>query len=157
MEEQRKPLGLPDRRANTYEALERRLDAHIHKIEARFQRWFLLGLIAFALIGLTSTAALIGFGINLHNIKENRELFVRNECETTNKRNKDTSQGLILAAQEDIEHRDTAAGKLEVQRRRDVTLALIDLLAPLQNCDYLVDVALGRATPTPVPTPRKEP
>jgi hypothetical protein len=152
MEDQRRPMGLPDRRKNTYEALEKRLDDHLEEIEDRFSRWFTRGLVAFSIMALCSAAALVGFGINLMQIKDNRTLFVRTECEATNKRNHDTSAQLIFLAEQDADKRKTQAGKDEVYRRRDVTLALIDALAPPENCEYKVKLALGEVEPTPVPT-----
>lgn len=151
-DDRRRRMALPDRRRHTYDALEKKLDHHLEIIEDRFERWFKRGLAAFVIIALCSTAALIGFGINLNQIKDNRERYTRTECENTNKRNHDTSAQLTEAAQADIDKRHTQAGKDEVTRRRDVTLALIDALAPVRNCDYEVDLAMGRVKPTPTPT-----
>jgi hypothetical protein len=156
-EERRKKMDLPDRRANTYEALSNRLDAHVKKSEDHLSRWIRRGLVAYAIIGIACAVALVGFGIALDRITDNRELFVRAECEKTNQRNTDTSNQLIGLAAEDAQNRKTAAGKIEVQRRRDVTLALIDALAPVEDCDYQVDLALGRVTPTPTPSPTSTP
>jgi hypothetical protein len=153
----RRQMGLPDRRKNTYENLEKKLDHHLELIEARFERWFRRGLIAFAVTALCSGAALVGFWINLGEIKETRETYVRTSCEATNKRNSDTSGQLTALAQEDADQRKTQAGKDEVYRRRDVTLALIDALQPHQNCNYEVKLAEGEATPTPTPRPPPKP
>lgn len=48
-----------------YQELSQKLDRQGEKNEERFHRWFLSGLIAIAIIGLTSAAALAGFGVLL--------------------------------------------------------------------------------------------
>ena len=155
--EDRRRLTLPDRRKNTYEALERRLDLHIQAIEDRFQRWFIRGLVAFAIIALCSTAALVGFGLNLNQIKDNRRLFVRSYCETTNARHESATTALTVGSNEDIAKAPNEAAANEIRRRRDVTLALIDAIAPVEDCEFLVDLALGDAAPTPSPVPGETP
>jgi hypothetical protein len=150
-------MGLPDRRQNTYEALEKKLDGHISAIEEKFDRWFRRGLIIMAFIGLCCAAAIGGTWIALGEIQDTREEFVRSQCESQNKHNKDTSAQLIGLAALDEKRRKTEAGKEEVRNRRDVTLALIEALAPKQDCDFLVRVASGKATPTPEPSPIPSP
>jgi hypothetical protein len=58
-------------------------------------------------------------------------------CTETNMRNSATKKSLNDAAAIDIENAPTQAAKEEVARRRDVTLALIDALAPIRNCEEL--------------------
>lgn len=163
------------------DTLGKELDNHISRTEKELSSWIKRGLIAFAVIGLACTVALFGFGIVLseqketadqlkivveqnenvvkqnektaHDIQEQRAESVQNDCESTNKRNQDTSNQLIALAKEDEDNQKTEAGKQEVRRRRDVTLALIDLLQPVQDCAYLVAVTLGQISPTPVPSP----
>lgn len=158
-------MNLPDRRANTYESLEKRLDEHIERIEDRFHKRFRGMLIAFSLIGITSAVALGGFSIVLEEQQEHtdrieqlaeenkalsqeiqaqRKDSIRALCEDQNARNKGTSQALIDAAQKDIDSRTTEAEKVENRRRRDVTLALIDALAPVQDCDKVVAEAVPK-------------
>lgn len=48
-----------------YKELKQSLEAQTEKTEGRLHRWLVMGLIAFAIIGLTSSAALVGFGILL--------------------------------------------------------------------------------------------
>lgn len=48
-----------------YRELEGKLGKHADKIEERFHRWFLAGLIAFSIIAITSAGALTGFGVLL--------------------------------------------------------------------------------------------
>lgn len=157
-------MGIPDRRKNTYVELERKLDAHIDKIEAKFDRWFRRGLVIVALIGLCCAIALVGVYVVLGEIKDTREEFTRTQCEAQNNHNKNTSKALTVAAQHDIDNAKknlpTSQGKVsakEIENRRDVTLALIDALSPVQNCDYLVKLSVGDATPTPVPSPTQTP
>jgi len=146
-------MGIPDRRKNTYEELEKKLDEHISAIETKFDSWFRRGLVIVAFIGLCCAAALGGVYIVLGEVQNTRTEFIRTQCESQNKHNRDTSAQLTALALQDEQHRKTQAGKDEVRRRRDVTLSLIDALAPEQNCDYLVKLATGEASPTPVPTP----
>jgi hypothetical protein len=59
---------------------------------------------------------------------------ITDACEKTNQRH----DGAILALREgsnvDIANAPTEAAKSEVRRRRDVTIALIDAIAPKQPC-----------------------
>lgn len=48
-----------------YRELEKKISRHAEKIEGRFHRWFMGGLIAFAIIALTSAVALGGFSVLL--------------------------------------------------------------------------------------------
>lgn len=48
-----------------YQELSTKLEKQADKNEERFHRWFLAGLIAVAIIGLTSAVALAGFGVLL--------------------------------------------------------------------------------------------
>lgn len=152
MDDEWRRMGIPDRRKNTYEELEKKLDSHIEVIEKKFDRWFRRGLAIVALIGLCCAGALVGVYIVLGELTNTREEFTRSQCEAQNKHNTDTSGQLTVLAQIDEKKRKTEAGKTEVRRRRDVTLALIDALAPVRDCEYLVKLSVGDATPTPVPT-----
>lgn len=67
-------------------------------------------------------------------MQRSREEAVRTDCEDQNRRNINTSISLVMAAAADEAARKTDAGRMEVIRRRDVTLALIDALAPKKNC-----------------------
>jgi hypothetical protein len=109
-------------------------------------------LVAFAIIGGTSFVALFLYGQVLAQVKDTRMDFVRSTCMSQNKTHDDTYSALVAAAAKDEADRKTEAGKAEVRRRRDVTLGLIDLLAPKQDCEYLVKLSVGEAEPTPVPT-----
>jgi hypothetical protein len=48
-----------------YKDLEDRLTAHAAEVQRRFHRWFIITLSAFAIIALSSTVGLIGFGVVL--------------------------------------------------------------------------------------------
>jgi hypothetical protein len=139
----REELDLPDRRKNTYEALANRLDAHIDRIEERLGHRLRGMLIAFALIGVTSTLALIGYGFAIREV-QNQRLEV---CETGNDRHDSTIAKLNEAALFDENSRKTEAGKAEVRRRRDVTIGLIDSIAPHVNCDDFVETGLKAYLP----------
>lgn len=133
MTDERRRLELPDRRKHTYEELEVKLDAYINKIETRLSRWLRRGLIAFAIIGVACVVALAGFGIVLRQIQQQRYDF----CVSQNERRTNTTATLVAAAKEDEDDRKTEAGKAEVRRRRDVTLGLIQAIAPNQDCSAI--------------------
>jgi len=162
------PEGLPDRRRHGYKELEERLDAHAAEIAHRFKKRYRGMLIAFSIIGLSSAVALVGFGIVLEqqgnqqdrieqlaeenqtlalDIQSQRAKSVRLACEDQNDRNTQTSDALIAAAEEDAAQRETEAEKAEVRRRRDVTLALINALQPVKDCQEVVAIALGEESP----------
>lgn len=144
-------LNGPERRKGQQELVEH-FDEHADSIEARFQRFVKKALIGFAVIGLTSALALIGYGFVLReqgkivaDIQTQRENSLRSLCEDQNKRHDDTSKKLTDAAAKDEAARKTEAGKAEVRRRRDVTLALIDALSPHQDCDELVKQSVKKS------------
>src|SRR3954464_10824371 len=101
-------LGVPDRRRHGYVELETKLenhvariegeiDAHTQRIEARFKKWFIVSLTAFAIIGLTSAIAIVGFGFILNEesnqneqIQRQRGEYVLTECRATNARHRNT-------------------------------------------------------------------
>lgn len=153
MDERRK-MNIPDRRKNTYRALENKVDEYFDHIEARLSRFFTKALFIFATISLTSAFALLGFGIVLGNqrdtndklkdqvkanrrlglaIQEQRRNFILDSCREQNRRNRNTKRTLRLGA--DIDQRNAPfEARAEIRRRRNVTLGLIDALAPVQNC-----------------------
>lgn len=169
---------LPDRRRHGYKELDQKLEAHTATIEQRFsewetklnllakstqalaastqerfRRWFIVGLLAFSVIGLASGVAIIGYGFVIKNqrktaartaqrIQDQREATVRGNCETTNTRNRRTSEKLIAASKLDLSTAKTAAQRSDIRRRRDFTLALIDALVPIEDCDQKVKDAV---------------
>lgn len=158
---------LPDRRRHGYSELEEKLDNHAQDLEDRLQRFITKALVGFAVIGLTSALSIFGFGLVLSEqaktsdrlaelvienkktadaIQRQRETSIREDCQHTNKRHDDTFAKLILLSKQDENSRKTQAGKIEVRRRRDVTLGLIEALAPKQDCEKLVRNALGKET-----------
>lgn len=163
-DEERRGLDLPDRRVNTYESLSNRLDYQVGKIAHRFQKRYRGMLIAFSIIGITSALALGGFGLVLKRLTAARVEFVRNGCESTNERHDNTTKALRAAAAKDIENAKKNAANSqstrsvkEIKNRRDVTLGLIDLLVPKEDCDYRVKLYKGEVSPTPVPKPPSPP
>lgn len=160
MDERRK-MNIPDRRKNTYRALENKVDEYFDHIEARLSRFFTKALFIFATISLTSAFALLGFGIVLGNqrdtndkleeqvkanqeqvkanrrlglaIQEQRRNFIFDSCREQNRRNRNTKRTLRLGANIDQRNAPLEA-RAEIRRRRNVTLGLIDALAPVQNC-----------------------
>lgn len=142
-------LGLPDRRKHTYEALEGQLDNRLDKIEARIEKWFRRGFIAFGIIGLSCAVALAGFGYLLTREKD-RNLQL---CENQNVRNTNAITGLMVGSNLDQVNSPTEAGKAEIRRRRDVTIGIIDGLAPKVNCKDPSKLQLIKPVVTAPPTP----
>jgi hypothetical protein len=109
----------PERREG-YAELAKRLDDHADEIAARFSRWFRAGLIAFAVIALTSAIALVGFGYALREIQQQR----REICISQNRRHDNTINRLNNT------DRFSPEG-------RKVTTELVDALVPVQNCSEI--------------------
>lgn len=142
-----------------YDSANEKLDAHIEENDRRLRRFFIGAMIAFSIIGLACTISLIGFKITLDEIQDTRKDFVRSNCISQNEQHDNTYKALQAAAQHDITQAEndetTSQGKVtadEIRSRRDVTLGLIDALRPKQDCEYLVKLSTGEATPTPVAT-----
>jgi hypothetical protein len=145
MTQKKKDGDLPDRRKHGYAELEAELEKHVSEIDHRFKKRYRGMLIAFATIGLTSFVALYGYGVVLHRQKEitrsiqtQRRESIKKTCSDQNDRNRNTTRALIKVAQPDIDASKTQAGKNELQRRRNVTLKLVNALQPTQDCDALV-------------------
>lgn len=108
--------GGPERREG-YAELAAKLDQHVAEIELRFSRWFRAGLAIVAVIGLTSTIALIGFGYALREIQQQR----RDVCESQNRRHDSTLKAVESA-------------KFRTPETKQVTIKLINSLVPVQDC-----------------------
>jgi autonomous glycyl radical cofactor GrcA len=129
--EERRKLVLPDRRKNTYADLERRIDDHANHIEDRLSRWLRLGLVAFAIIGVVCTISLVGFGIVLREVQNQRH----EACTNQNGRH-DRTLTLFRAAASDAIKRDPERAP-EIRRSINTNVAIINALAPKQNCDVI--------------------
>lgn len=152
MTEERRHLSLPDRRKTTYAELVKRVDDHAQHVEDRLRSFFLRALIAMAVIGITSAIGLFGFAYVLGQVKDTRQDFVQQNCSAQNKRHSDTinafrAQAATLAKK----HPEQATA---IQESVSANLEIIDALAPVQDCAYLVKLSVGDATPTPVPEKR---
>lgn len=125
-------------------------------LEQRFHRWFVIGLIAFTLIGLSTTAGLFGFAYVLNKVQDNRKEFIQASCESSNKRNKDTVTKLTEISNEAANKATSEAEKKRIEQSLPGTIALINALSPVQDCDAVVKVASGEAeAPPPAPQPKK--
>lgn len=126
-----------------YRELAEKIDSHTRKIETRFRRWFIIGLTAFSCIALTSSAALVGYGILLsqqntltRQIQDQRKDSIRRACTDQNTRHDGTGYALRLAQKDAI--KDHPEQKKEIDKQTEVSLGLIDALAPHQDCDAIV-------------------
>jgi hypothetical protein len=126
-----------------YKDLEDRLTAHAAEVQRRFHRWFIITLSAFAIIALSSTVGLIGFGVVLgkqgkttDEIQQQRRDFVRGSCTDQNRRHDDTSRRLLRAMRVAI--RRNPERREQIRQSSEVSLGLIDSLVPKQNCVQVV-------------------
>lgn len=126
-----------------YKELEDKFNNHAEDIQQRFRRWFILGMVAFACVALTSSAALVGFGFLLSKqsettdeIQSQRKAAIRTSCEDQNERHDRTTDGIRRAANFAIKQHPERAE--EIRQNTQVSIGLIDLLAPHQDCDALV-------------------
>lgn len=135
------PFGIVTQRG--YEELERKITNFSGRIERRFRRWFITSLIAFSCVSLTSSAALVGFGFLLtqqsnttRQIQDQRKEAISTACQDQNQRHDGTAYALGLAKDDAIkEHPEQ---KKEIEKQTQVSLGLIDALAPHQDCAKLV-------------------
>lgn len=102
------------------------------------------------LIGVVCTVALGGFGYLLRDQQQDDKA----RCENQNTRHDNAISALIAGSNQDQLNAKTEAARVEIRRRRDVTIGLIDYLAPKTDCDHPVKVkALPTVTPIPEETP----
>lgn len=148
-------------------------DAFVERTEKRLRRIFIGALIALSIMGLSTTASLVGFGIVLHEqskangrlqaqadqierlaianaklaqanteqaaeIQQQRKDSIRDECVKTNNRHDGAVNALIKGSDIDQKNASSEEARAEIRRRRDVTIDLLDAMAPRQNCDQLV-------------------
>jgi len=127
--EERRKLELPDRRKQTYASLEKRIDDHADHIEKMLQRWIRRGLVAMSVIALACTLALVGYGVAIHSIQNQRHDF----CADQNDRH-DKTIALFrkLAADTSKKHPEQAS---QIKENTQANIALISALAPKRNCD----------------------
>lgn len=139
-----------------YDDLAEKVGLYTENTEKRLSRFFKGAIIALSIIGLATTGALVGFGIVLDaqqntadqleklvdsnqkfakDIQDQRRESIITGCRTQNARNEATKEALTSGSDQDIRNAPTEEAKDEVRRRRDVTLALIDALAPADNCE----------------------
>lgn len=124
----------------------------------RFASLFKKALGSFAVIGITCTISLVGFGIVLSQLQQTRREFVRDSCNAQNDRHDNATNYIIDIANEQTRSAKSDEQRQAIQKSLSEWLTLIDLQAPKQNCAYQAKVATGDAeplmpTPTPKPTP----
>lgn len=134
-----------------YKELARKFDAHSAKIERRFHRWFVTGLIVFAFMGAACTAGLIGFSVLLskqshftQEIQHQRKTAIGAGCEDQNDRNATTITKLNEAVKNEEKKHKSLKAKMKVRNNAEVSIGLINALAPHQDCKQLVREATGK-------------
>jgi len=117
----------PERRRG-YEELAAELDKHVLEIEHRFSKWFKAGLIAFAVIGITSAIALGGFALVLQEQND----FTRRQCHEQNAR-----RAAVIGAFRREQNRLIRENPDQAPRIRANTganLRIINALVPKKDC-----------------------
>lgn len=138
-----------------YDDANAALNAHIEANDALLRKFFIGALIAFSIISLATAASLIGFGIVLHkqqktanqlavlvrqnkdfglDIQKQRRDSIIESCEVQNDRHNDSIAALKEGSDIDQQNAPNEAARVEIRRRRDVTIALLDALAPVEDC-----------------------
>lgn len=128
--EEERRRDFPTERRKGFKELAENIDTHAEALDRRLETFIKKATLGFAIVGVSSAVGLAGFGVVLHEFQQDNT----NDCLKQNARHDDTSNQLIALAKVDEDARKTEAEKLEVRRRRDVTLALIDALAPKEKC-----------------------
>ena len=149
-----------------YDDPNKALNEHIVANDKRLTRFFRGAIIAFAFIGILTTVALVGFGVVLNeqqdtadklealvksnqaltlqnkrfaeDIQQQRRDSIRDACVAQNKRHDGSVAALVKGSDEDQANAPNEDARKEIRRRRDVTIALLDALAPVQDCEKLV-------------------
>lgn len=130
MEERRK-LGLPDRRKQTYASLEKLIDDHAEYLDEKLSRWIRRGLIAFSIIAAFCVLGLIGYGVVLREIQNQRH----EACKGQNERHDHTVNLFKAESAKLIKKHPEQANA--VAESTAANLRIIDALTPRQNCDKL--------------------
>lgn len=129
--EERRQLGLPDRRKQTYASLEKLIDDHAEYLDAKLSRWIKRGLAAFSVIAIGCVLGLLGYGFVLREIQNQRH----EACQGQNDRHDHT---VILfkteAANLVKKHPEQASA---VAESTAANLRIIDSLTPRQDCNKL--------------------
>lgn len=134
-----------------YNELKRNIKDMAQKNEDRLHRWLVRGLIAFGIVGLSSTAAIIGMAIVVHNqknvtnsIQAQRRNTILGNCQDQNRRH-DRTLARLAKAEKDAEAKaNTLQQRMKIRNGTEVSIGLIDSLAPHQNCERVVREATGQ-------------
>jgi hypothetical protein len=128
-----------------YNELKNKIQKMAEKNEARLHRWLVLGLAAFVIVGLSSTAAIVGLTILLGKqkhvtteIQAQRKDTIRKNCQDQNKRHDRTLARLDTAEKNAEKHAKTLRRKMKIRNNTEISIGLIDALAPRQNCKAVV-------------------
>lgn len=152
MNEEQRPEQRPERRKNIAD-LEKRLDTHVARVEKRLGGLVKKALVAFAVIGLCSAIALVGFSIALGKIQDARREFVEASCNDQNRRHDKTIVELRKAQAEAIKRTPQMAK--QIRGSAQSSISIIDALAPKRDCKLLGEIAVGdKKLLPPPPTPK---
>lgn len=139
--------NVPDRRRYGYKELEEKLDSHVAELESRFAKFMRGALVAFAIIGLMSSASIVAFGFLLKEqglqadeIQQQRRETILRSCNEQNRRHDDTLREFhILAKKAAKKHPEQAARIKEAVKGN---LRLIESLVPKRPCAQIAAQAV---------------
>lgn len=133
----------PDRRRHGYKELEQKLDDHAERIDSRVESFIRRALIAFAIVGLTSTGALVGFGVlvtkqgqTTSEIQAQRRDSIFRSCYEQNLRHDNTFKQLRAVAAEAVKKEPKRAAQIKQSTKSSLTI--IEALVPKRDCVKLV-------------------
>jgi len=96
------------------------------------------------LIGVTTAVGLVGYGFAIREIQDQRA----QSCADQNERHDNAIKALREGSNADIQNSDKLGlSPDEIRRRRDVTIGLINAIAPVQDCSKVVETGLDAYLP----------
>lgn len=118
-------------RRKDYKDVKLTIDERISYVENCIRRWITRGIVGFAIIGITSAIALLGYGYIL---REQHQAALE-LCKNANIRHDNAILALKLGSDQDQANAANEAARAEIRRRRDVTIGIINGIAPKIDCE----------------------
>lgn len=118
-------------RRKDYKDVKLTIDERMRYVERCVRRWLIRGIVGFSLIGITSAIAILGYGYIL---REQHQAVVE-ACDNSNIRHDNAIKALKIGSDIDQENAPNEAAKTEIRRRRDVTIGIINGIAPKIDCE----------------------
>jgi hypothetical protein len=129
MSDEQRPEGVE--RRQDYKDVNLTIDERVSFVEQCVRRWIIRGIIGFAIIGITSTLAIAGYGYIL---REQHEAALE-LCKNANIRHDNAITALKVGSDLDQKNAPNEAARAEIRRRRDVTIGIINGISPKIDCE----------------------